>query len=46
MFKIITDKQTAQKALAKVKETLATKNKEPKQPKEKKKRKKNEEVEE
>ena len=37
MLKIKTDKQTAQKAIAKVQEALANKNKEKQEPKEKEK---------
>ena len=46
MLKIKTDKQTAQKAIAKVQEALANKNKEKQQPKEKEKTKEKDEVKE
>ena len=46
MLKINTDKQTAQKAIAKVQEALANKNKEKQEPKEKEKTKGKDEVKE
>lgn len=46
MLKINTDKQTAQKAIAKVQEALANKNKEKQEPKEKEKTKEKDEVKE
>lgn len=46
MLKINTDKQTAQKALAKVQEALSNKNKEKQEPKEKEKTKEKDEVKE
>lgn len=46
MLKIKTDKQTAQKAIAKVQEALANKNKEKQEPKEKEKTKEKDEVKE
>ena len=46
MLKIKTDKQTAQKAIAKVQEALANKNKEKQEPKEKEKTKEKYEVKE
>ena len=46
MLKIKTDKQTAQKAIAKVQETLSNKNKEKQEQKEKEKIKEKDEVKE
>ncbi len=46
MLKINTDKQTAQKAIAKVQEALSNKNKEKQEPKEKEKTKEKDEVKE
>ncbi|MBO5729120.1 MAG: hypothetical protein J6R43_04700 [Paludibacteraceae bacterium] len=46
MLKINTDKQTAQKAIAKVQEVLSNKNKEKQEPKEKEKTKEKDEVKE
>lgn len=46
MLKIKTDKQTAQKAIAKVQEALSNKNKEKQEPKEKEKTKEKDEVKE
>lgn len=46
MLKIKTDKQTAQKAIAKVQEALANKNKEKQETKEKEKTKEQDEVKE
>ena len=46
MLKINTDKQTAQKAIAKVQEALSNKNKEKQGPKEKEKTKEKDEVKE
>ena len=46
MLKIKTDKQTAQKAIAKVQEALSNKNKEKQEPKEKDKTKEKDEVKE